>query len=330
MSFTKGEVEQHEQRNHEFRDPLLLLLIGCHGGQSKEKKMRQNQNEETTKNLKNKHLAVSSFFRCERNQRTSTNYIDLSKFLKYDAVIFTTATTSNEAAAIKSRLKEEGHDVAYVQVMDTLKRVGIPRLAHDFANGYNLKEIQGLEIMSSSRRLGIVVIWSELIENGKGLKTVYDRPGFVESDYNFSAEMLEEMIHELDRLITKYSSSPWNTKTTANKLVSLITEHRALVQEELSQVLDGSRILTDKDFLGPKEREMRRKLASGSPNQDSEKDYSQYFFDMDRKLLEIRRKEMRKSLYRTTRERKSRKQQTNLMQMYTGGLIVFQELYRSR
>jgi len=114
--------------------------------------------------------------------------------------------------------------------------------------------------------------------------------------------MLEEMIHELDRLITKYSSSPWNTKTTANKLVSLITEHRALVQEELSQVLDGSRILTDKDFLGPKEREMRRKLASGSPNQDSEKDYSQYFFDMDRKLLEIRRKEMRKSLYHKRKE----------------------------
>lgn len=44
-----------------------------------------------------------------------------------------------------------------------------------------------------------LIVWSELIENGKGLKTVYDRPGFVESDYNFSAEMLEEMIHELDR-----------------------------------------------------------------------------------------------------------------------------------
>lgn len=66
--------------------------------------------------------------------------------------------------------------------------------------------------------------------------------------------------------------------------------------------MDGSRILTDKDFLGPKEREMRRKLASGSPNQGSEKDYSQYFFDMDRKLLEIRRKEMRKSLYHKRKE----------------------------
>eukprot|EP00986_Skeletonema_menzelii_P016469 scaffold14726_cov146-Skeletonema_menzelii.AAC.1 len=78
-------------------------------------------------------------------------HIDLSKFLKYDAVIFTTATTSNEAAAIKSRLKEEGHDVAYIQVMDTLKRVGIPRLAHDFANGYNLTdedEMMLVEFMS--------------------------------------------------------------------------------------------------------------------------------------------------------------------------------------
>lgn len=166
-----------------------------------------------------------------------------------------------------------------------------------------------------SHAFSYFTVWSELIENGKGLKTVYDRPGFVESDYNFSAEMLEEMLEELDRLITKYSSSPWNSKTTANKLVSLITEHRALVQEELDDVLVGRRVLREKDFLGPKERERRRKLDSGSTNQ-SEKDYSQYFFDMDRKLLEIRRKEMRKSLYHKRKEAEEAVKKPDPVEMY--------------
>ena len=157
-------------------------------------------------------------------------------------------------------------------------------------------------------------IWSELIENGKGLKTVYDRPGFVESDYNFSAEMLEEMIHELDRLITKYSASPWNAKTTANKLVSLITEHRALVQEELDDVLAGRRVLTEKDFLGPKERE-RRRLASGLAK-DGEEDYSRYFFDMDRKLLELRRMDMRKSQYHKRKEAEEAAKKPDAVHMY--------------
>lgn len=133
---------------------------------------------------------------------------------------------------------------------------------------------------------------------------MYDRPGFVETDYSFSAEMLEEMIHELDRLITKYSASPWNAKATANKLVSLLTEHRVLVQEELDDVLAGRRILTEKDFLGSKERK-KRKLAAATneagvtstQKEDGENHYSRYFFAMDQKLLEIRRVEMRRSLY---------------------------------
>merc|ERR1719232_2209002 len=49
-------------------------------------------------------------------------------------------------------------------------------------------------------------VWEELIVNGKGPKTVYDRPGFVENAYSFSAEMLELMLTELDRLIAKYGS----------------------------------------------------------------------------------------------------------------------------
>jgi len=153
-----------------------------------------------------------------------------------------------------------------------------------------------------------LTVWSELIENGKGLKTVYDRPT-PEAEYNFSAEMLEAMINELSRLITKYSASPWNTKITANKVVALLTEHRTLIQEELDDLLAGRRVLTEKDFLGPKERERRRNLtyenkegATPTTDQEGEKDYSRYFFAMDQKLLEVRRIDTRKSLYKKRKE----------------------------
>ncbi len=112
------------------------------------------------------------------------------------------------------------------------------------------------------------------------------------------------MIDQLSRLITKYSASPWNTKITANKLVTLLTGHRTMIQEELDDVLVGRRALSKKDFLGPKERDRRRKLTSSSTGQEGEakKDFSRYFFDMDQKLLEIRRTEMRKSLYHKRKE----------------------------
>ena len=115
--------------------------------------------------------------------------------------------------------------------------------------------------------------------------------------------MLEAMINELSRLITKYSASPWNSKITANKVVTLLTEHRTLIQEELDDLLAGRRVLTEKDFLGPKERERRRNLTSeNKEDQEGQKDYSRYFFAMDQKLLEIRRIETRKSLYKKRKE----------------------------
>jgi len=139
-------------------------------------------------------------------------------------------------------------------------------------------------------------IWEELIPRGQGLKTVYDRPGFVESDYNFSVEMLEEMITELDRLITKYSGSDWNTKDTANRIVELLGEHRDLIQTELDEVNSGVRQLTGKDFLGPKER--RRRLQVKVKNQTEpvavkkQKDYSEYFNSLEHKVQAQKRRDM--------------------------------------
>jgi hypothetical protein len=48
-------------------------------------------------------------------------------------------------------------------------------------------------------------LWAELIIHTKGARTPLVRGG-EEQEYNFSEEMLDEMIHEYERLIAKYSS----------------------------------------------------------------------------------------------------------------------------
>ncbi len=97
-------------------------------------------------------------------------------------------------------------------------------------------------------------IWTELIVNKKGLKTFIDREGLTERSYNFSAEMLQEMITELNRLVIKYNGAKWNNMQTANRLVQLLGEHLILLEEELAEVNSGVRRLTKSDFLGPKTR----------------------------------------------------------------------------
>ena len=98
--------------------------------------------------------------------------------------------------------------------------------------------------------------------------------------------MLEMMIQELDYIITKYSGPDWNTKSTANRLVDLISEHKILVETELAEVVTGRRKLSDKDFLGPKERARRNVMSADT------KDYSKYFYDLQKELAE--KKEIRK------------------------------------
>jgi len=141
-------------------------------------------------------------------------------------------------------------------------------------------------------------IWEELIPNGKGNRMVQDRPGYVETDYNFSASMLTTMITELTRLITKYQGGAWATKPTAIRLVQLLSEHRDDIQEELDQVSSGQRTLTEHDFLGPEERERRRRLqaeAQGLPVQEislqEKKKHFEYFLALENKVKGERRKD---------------------------------------
>ena len=103
------------------------------------------------------------------------------------------------------------------------------------------------------------------------------------------------MMNELDRLITKYSGPPWSAKPTANRVVELLTEHLALLQIELGEVLSGVRTLTEKDILGPKERARQRSLKrikEGGEEQDlsvERKDHSSYFMTLEQKRLENKR-----------------------------------------
>jgi len=97
-------------------------------------------------------------------------------------------------------------------------------------------------------------IWTELIINKKGLKTFIDRPGLTEQDYNFSEEMLVEMITELNRLIAKYNQTAWNSVPVSHILIELLSEHLTLIEIELVDVQSGVRKLNYHDFLGPKTR----------------------------------------------------------------------------
>lgn len=130
-------------------------------------------------------------------------------------------------------------------------------------------------------------IWRELIVNGKGLKTVSNRPGAGdEQSYSFSAEMLEAMITELTRLIDKYGSSEWNHLDTSNRIVELLSEHRDLIQTKLDELDVSARALSSEDFLGPKEREIRRKA---NPRTDREPNLK-YFDVMARLYSQMKRR----------------------------------------
>ena len=97
-------------------------------------------------------------------------------------------------------------------------------------------------------------VWRELIVKKKGLKTSLDREGSREQSYNFSQEMLEAMMSELDRLITKYISVEWESVQVAPNLVELLLEHRRVIHQELTEIVSGERRLKNNDFLGPNTR----------------------------------------------------------------------------
>ena len=114
-------------------------------------------------------------------------------------------------------------------------------------------------------------IWEEMIVNRKGLPVTADRPNYGLYDYNFSSEILTSMVAELNRLISKYGSPQYSSKATANRIVELLTEHRAALYVELAELASGARVLTERDFLGP---ETRKRLEQGLPLLDEGSTYT--------------------------------------------------------
>ena len=109
-------------------------------------------------------------------------------------------------------------------------------------------------------------IWEEVIDRNKGPATFKDRKQ--EDDPNFSAFMLEEMIFEIDRMVTKYSSSEWSANDNASRLVSLLLEHLVMLESELDIVNSGSRTLTTSDVFGPHEQRPKAAVVDAEPRSD--------------------------------------------------------------
>lgn len=135
-------------------------------------------------------------------------------------------------------------------------------------------------------------IWEEVILNKRHPKAPQKTSNHVESEYHFSVDVLQEMIGELNRLISKYSSDKWQHKESANRIVDLLIEHRSELEFEIDEVRSGERLLTVNDFLGPKERQRRRKSRNKGIFQTSnmKKDYSEMFRHMERLILDVKQR----------------------------------------
>jgi hypothetical protein len=120
-------------------------------------------------------------------------------------------------------------------------------------------------------------IWNKLVNEGEGPKTLAKRDLSEEPNLSQFSEcnllvigltflvqilisivcflkVLEEMIYELDRIISKYSLPAWQDNVNAAKIVSLFKGQLPSLKTELDEVLSGMRTLTVRDFLGPSAR----------------------------------------------------------------------------
>lgn len=62
--------------------------------------------------------------------------------------------------------------------------------------------------------------------------------------------VIQEMLTEVNRLITKYSAAPWTDDTNDIRLVSLLNEYVPLLQAEISEVQCGTSTLSKSNILG--------------------------------------------------------------------------------
>ena len=151
-------------------------------------------------------------------------------------------------------------------------------------------------------------LWEEVILNKRHPKALQKTSDHIESEYHFSVDVLQEMIDELNRLISKYSSDEWQHKESANRIVDLLIEHRSELEFEMDEVRSGERLLTVNDFLGPKERQRRRKSRNQGIFQTSKfkKDYSEMFRHMERLILDVKQRRIKSETIHMDEQRRMR------------------------
>lgn len=132
--------------------------------------------------------------------------------------------------------------------------------------------------------------------------------------------MLERMIWNLDRTINKYGSAEWNYLETSQRIVELLSDHRILVQAELDDVNAGRRKLTEKSFLGPKERQRRRleaiKNGEEVESEEQRQKHFDYFDAMERehRLMKERRAKEAREKRQTERKEQRMKERKEARQ----------------
>jgi len=65
-------------------------------------------------------------------------HISLDNFLSDNTVVFSAASTKKEAATMRQTLENDGHIVAFVQDMETLKEGGVAGMVKEYVSGYGL------------------------------------------------------------------------------------------------------------------------------------------------------------------------------------------------
>jgi hypothetical protein len=130
----------------------------------------------------------------------------------------------------------------------------------DFTDGPAETEIIGNILMTNEKMSKWVInqeawdcIWDKVIDKNEGPMTFDDRD--ISLDPSFSQAMIEAMMEEVTRLLTKYSADPWTDDANANRLVFLLSEHLPLLQTELDELISGRRTLSQKDIFMPGERQ---------------------------------------------------------------------------
>jgi hypothetical protein len=122
----------------------------------------------------------------------------------------------------------------------------------------------------------------------------------------------------LNRTIEKYSSDEWNHLATANRVVALLSEHLLSIKAELDDVIAGRRQLTEKDILGPKERERRRLAAISEGKQvvseEQRKANLKYFDAMEKEHRALKERRVKQARIERQAQRKDerRAQRKNL------------------